>query len=180
MNFVLDGARERTLGFGTSVIDCPDAQWVWRYYDGHVVILRGTFSCQITAFHNSRAEGDQPAYNLKFENMLFDTNSREKMILLDSIQGTRGVENIQKTPSTTTQGSPDNASPSSANTMKEDVDRLPDPDPRVLIDHALLPAEPVGIFGIPQAAVRCLEVSSLSCFVYCLCADIFFTSLLRV
>lgn len=165
MNLILDGARERPLCFGTSAIECPDAQWVWRYYDGHVVVLRGAFSCQITAFFNNKPEGDQPPYTLKFDSMNFDATTRERMILLDAIQGTRSVENVQKTPSTTTQGSPDNASPPSVNTTKDDVERLSDAEPRVLIDHALLPADPIGLFGIPQAAMRCLEVSHRSCFV---------------
>lgn len=163
MNFVLDGARERLITPGTSVIECPDAQWIWRFYDGHVVILRGAFSCQISAFYNSRATVDQPPYTLKFETMSFDSNSHDRLITLESIQGTRGVENVQKTPSTTTQGSPDNASSSgaSANNVKTEdaADRLLEADPRVMIDHALLPPEPINAFGIPQASMRCLEVS---------------------
>lgn len=162
MNFVLDGARERTIIPGTSIIECPDAQWIWRFYDGHIVVLRGAFSCQISAFYNSHATSDQPPYTLKFDSMNFDSTSHDKLINLDAIQGTRGVENVQKTPSTTTQGSPDNASSSgaSANTLRsDDSDRLFDPDPRVVIDHALLPPEPINSFGIPQASMRCLEVS---------------------
>lgn len=162
MNLVLDGARERSIAPGTSIIDCPEAQWIWRFYDGHVVILRGAFSCQISAFHNSQATSDQLPYTLKFESMSFDSNSHDRLITLESIKGTRGVENLQKTPSTTTQGSPEgtlSSSGGSASTGKvEDaVDRLFD-DPRVMIDHALLPPEPINSFGIPQASMRCLEV----------------------
>ncbi|KAF8576213.1 hypothetical protein K439DRAFT_1367842, partial [Ramaria rubella] len=166
MNFVLDGARESTLTFGTSVIECPDAQWIWRFYDGHVIILRGVFTCQISAYHNRTATGDQPVYTLKFDSMNFDSNAHDRLINLEAITGTRGLENVQKTPATTTQGSPDNASSSgaSANTVKseENADRQPEPDPRIVIDHALLPQEPINAFGIPQAAMRCLEVCSLS------------------
>ena len=47
---------------------------MWRFYDGHVIILRGAFSCQISAFHNRHATGDQPVYMLKIETMSFDSS----------------------------------------------------------------------------------------------------------
>ncbi|KAF8499300.1 LIM-domain binding protein-domain-containing protein [Gautieria morchelliformis] len=164
MNFVLDGARERAIGPSTAFIECADAQWIWRFCDGHVIILRGAFSCQVSAFQSVHATSDQsPPYTLKIETISFDSTSHDRLITLGSIQGTRGVENVQKTPSTTTQGSPDNASSSGgsvSNTKPDDAaDRLLEPDPRIMIDHALLPPEPINSFGIPQAAMRCLELA---------------------
>ncbi|KAF8529230.1 LIM-domain binding protein [Hysterangium stoloniferum] len=160
MNFVLDGARERSYTLGTSVIDCPNAQWVWRFYDGHVITLRGAFTCQISAYN---IPSDGLPYTLKIDSMTFDALSYERMITLDAIRGTRGVENIQKTPATTTQGSPDNASSTSINTVKseESNDRpMSETDSRsIVIEHAVLPPDPINAFGIPQASMRCLEVS---------------------
>lgn len=81
--------------------------------------------------------------------------------MLDAIRGTRVPESVHKTPATTTQGSPDNASSSSMNTASvksEDADRLGETE-RLVIDHAVLPTEPINSFGIPQASMRCLEVS---------------------
>jgi hypothetical protein len=164
MNLVLNSARERMLHPGTSFVECPSAQWIWRFYDGHVVTLQGTFSCQISAYHDPEAPPDHP-YTLKFDHLAFESNTHEKCIALNAIRGTRSLENIQRTPATTTQGSPDNASSSSNNTIKteEGVDRAPDPEPRLVIEHAVLPSEPVNSFGIPQASMRCLEVGFFFC-----------------
>lgn len=165
MNLILDGVQERALTPGTSVVDCPSAQWIWRFVDGHVISLRGTFSCQVSAYRNAEDPPDRP-YTLKFDTMTFDSNSHEKLLALDSIRGARGLESIQRTPATTTQGSPDNASSSSNNTIKteEGSERQMDSDPRVVIEHAVLPPDPVNAFGIPQASMRCLEVSISSYF----------------
>ncbi|KIJ56913.1 hypothetical protein M422DRAFT_150091, partial [Sphaerobolus stellatus SS14] len=160
MNFMLEGLVERYLGSGTAIIECPQAQWLWRFHDGHVVSLRGNFSCQVSAYCNPSGAPDQQ-YFLKFDTMTFDSNSHEKMILLDSIRGTRLPENVQKTPATTTQGSPEGSSSSKASAIvksEEAPERQLDTE-RIVIDHAILPSEPINAFGIPQASMRCLEVS---------------------
>jgi hypothetical protein len=169
VSLMLDGARERSVNLGTSIIESPTAQWVWRYYDGHVITLCGTFSCQLSAYS---VPSDGLPYTLKIDSMSFDSTWHERMIILDAIHGTRGVENIQKTP-TTIHGSPDNLSSSS--TKSENHDWSPfEAEPRVAIDHAVLPAEPINAFGIPQASMRCLEVRWLSLCILCMHSSHFF------
>lgn len=75
------------------------------------------------------ATADDPTV-LKFERFEFESYFFDKSIALESIAG------FQK----------------SLRTMDE-------PLPRIPIEHGSLPSEPVNAFGIPQAAMRCLEVT---------------------
>lgn len=52
MNFVLDNVQERAIHWGVSIVECSQARWIWRFTDGHTVVLKGTFSAQVAAYHN--------------------------------------------------------------------------------------------------------------------------------
>lgn len=118
--------------------------------NGYVVTLRGA----LTATMMSIPVNGQPIP--KFETLTFDANHHDKMISLDAIIGTRQADpTLPPTPRqgalTTTANGTDG---STANTpaKKEEV------EPKVMVEQAIMPAEPVNAFGIPQATMRCLEV----------------------
>ena len=91
-------------------------------------------------------------YTLKVDRMQFDAMSHEKWLAFDAVLGERIPESPRITPSPS---APANAPSAPANAPSGE----PDPnEPRYIIEHAVMPAEPINAFGIPQATMRCLEV----------------------
>lgn len=149
MNFSLDGARERILSHGHAVVECVHAIWTYRYNNGYTVTLRGPMTAHILVLPNATPNQQHASYTLKFDQLQFDANYHDKLIAMEAISGNRSAESPRlKAPSTPlTNGIP----------QTEDEDRRLE-EPRLLIEKALIPAEPVNAFGIPQATMRCLEV----------------------
>lgn len=159
MTLSLDGARERLLSTSHAVVECVTAAWTYKYTNGYTVTLRGPLTAHIVMVPNvARLPGaptPQQPYSLKIENLDFGANFHDKSISLESINGTRGESSPSRTPHIR------NAPTPTANGMTGigDEDRKFE-EPRVFYEQASIPGEPVNAFGIPQATMRCLEVSS--------------------
>lgn len=148
MSLTLDGARERLYAPGHAIVECVTAVWTYRYNNGHIVTLRGPLTVHLVicspAPHTQaqQANGNgSPPYVLKFDDFEFDAHSHDKYIALEAIAGSRKTEE-----------------PVSAVNGVGDEDKKWD-EPRLLIENGSIPGEPVNAFGIPQATMRCLEVS---------------------
>lgn len=160
MSLSLDGARERLLTHNRAVIECVTAAWTYKYTNGYTVTLRGPLTAHIimvpnTARNQPGAPSSTP-FTLKFDNLDFGANFHDKSISLESILGMRNPESSPpKTPHQRNAPTPNSIGTSSS----FDEDKKWE-EPRVTIDHASIPGEPVNAFGIPQATMRCLEVHS--------------------
>lgn len=163
MTLSLDGARERLVSQNHAIIECVTAAWTYKYTNGYTVTLRGPLTAHIIIVPNAARGGQagvQPAqpFTLKFDNLDFGANFHDKAISLESILGPRNPESSPpKTPHQRNAPTPTpNSNGSSASINDEDKKWE---EPRVIIDHASIPGEPVNAFGIPQATMRCLEVN---------------------
>ncbi|KAG6873974.1 hypothetical protein C0995_007930 [Termitomyces sp. Mi166 len=181
MTLSLDGARERTYTHGHSMVECINAVWTYKYHNGYTVTLRGPLTAHIVVTttlppgsapsppsSSVQAQNQQPSASnlvLKFEEFQFDANMHDKYISLDSIQGTRsiiinsppmlGIRNA--TPLGSGPSGPAGLMRQQQQQIEEDNKRWE--EPRVTIEMASIPGEPVNAFGIPQATMRCLELA---------------------
>jgi hypothetical protein len=164
MTLTLDGARERMYAQGHAVVECVAAVWTYRYHNGYTVTLRGPLTAHvvITSPHppGSAQAQTSPQYLLKFEDFQFDANFHDKYIALESVMGTRVMES-PKTPRVHSRNAPTPTPNGTASQQQLEDDKKWE-EPRVTIERASIPGEPVNAFGIPQATMRCLEVSG--CF----------------
>ena len=166
MTLSLDGARERIYGPGHSVVECVSAIWTYKYTNGYTVTLRGPLTTHvfITPVH-SPGNAQIPQYTLKFDDFQFVANFHEKYIALESIMGSRMLE-LPKTPRARNTPTPTPAGTSMQ--VQRQLQQVEDDkkweEPRVTIDRGSIPGEPVNAFGIPQATMRCLEVSDSTGF----------------
>jgi hypothetical protein len=171
MTFSLDSARERVYQTGHTIVECLGASWAYRYRNGYTITLRGPLTAHVIATSRSPPgsnTGDNSDLMYKFDEFQFDANFHDKLIALESILGSRSRENIPPpTPMMVTAPSPSmhtttvGSGPASQvqnNQQQADDDRRWE-EPRLLIDRASLPGEPVNGFGIPQATMRCLELA---------------------
>lgn len=159
MTLSLDGARERMYGQGHAVVECVAAVWTYKYHNGYTVTLRGPLTAHvvITASHPPGQAQSSPGYLLKFEDFQFDANFHDKYIALESVMGGRVVESPPRT-----RNAPNAPTPTASGTTTQQQQREEDKkweEARVIIEQASIPGEPVNAFGIPQATMRCLEVS---------------------
>ncbi|EGO01468.1 hypothetical protein SERLA73DRAFT_48833, partial [Serpula lacrymans var. lacrymans S7.3] len=160
MTLSLDGARERLVNHHHAVVECVTAVWTYRYINGYTVTLRGPLTAHVLlvpttnlAAGAAQQSSQQLPYVLKFDNLEFHANLHDKYIALESLLGQR-VIGSPKTPRTRNESTPIlNGNATSEEDKKWE-------EPRVMIEHASIPGEPVNAFGIPQATMRCLEVSS--------------------
>lgn len=154
MTLSLDGARERLLAQHHAILECVNAVWTYKYTNGYTVMLRGPLTVHVFIVPlTSSPQPAQSSYTLRFDHLQFDAHSHEKFISLEGIAGPRTTE-TPKTPRVRNAPTP---SPNGASVGQREEDRQWD-EPRILIDHASIPGEPVNAFGIPQATMRCLEV----------------------
>jgi len=156
MTLSLDGARERLLSQQHAVVECVAAVWTYRYTNGYTVTLRGPLTVHVLIVPHA---SQTTPYSLKFDHLQFDANHHEKFIALDSVMGHRQSDS----PKTRVRAMP-TPSPNGTVMHRVDDERIWE-EPRVTIDHASIPGEPVNAFGIPQATMRCLEVRRLSIIV---------------
>ncbi|KAF9458019.1 LIM-domain binding protein-domain-containing protein [Collybia nuda] len=162
MTLTLDGARERMYAQGHAVVECVAAVWTYKYHNGYTVTLRGPLTAHvvITSTHppgSAQASQSPPHFVLKFEDFQFDANFHDKYIALESVVGTRVVE-PPKTPHLHPRN-PSTPTPNSGVNQQQLEDDKKWEEPRVTIERASIPGEPVNAFGIPQATMRCLELA---------------------
>lgn len=153
MSLTLDGARERLFAPGHAIVECVTAIWTCRYSNGHIVTLRGPLTAHLVICSpaplphpGATSANGAPPYVLKFDDFEFDAHSHDKYIALDAIAGQRKTEDPPQTMNGTTAAG--------------DEDKKWE-EPRLIIENGSIPGEPVNAFGIPQATMRCLEVSLL-------------------
>jgi LIM-domain binding protein len=176
MTLSLDGARERVIGPNHAVVQCVSAMWTYRYHNGYTVTLRGPFTAHVFAYPNATQNGapaqsaPHSTFILKIDHIQFDSNLYEKHVSVDMIVGNRIDANKTPqarnapTPSPTVNGAgvpppaPPQPQPPPPQASQRDDERWE--EPRISYERALIPAEPVNAFGIPQATMRCLEVRS--------------------
>lgn len=141
MSLALDGARERPIAPGHSIVECVTAVWTYRYANGYTVTLRGALSAHVLL-----TTATPVAHTFKFDEFTFDANFHDKSISLDALNGRRIPEPIRAPWLRDPNAPPD----SEDDSLWE--------EPRLLIERCSIPGEPVNAFGIPQATMRCLEV----------------------
>lgn len=120
---------------GHAIVDCMSAVWTHRYTTGHIVTLRGPLTAHLVICLRAPQPSGAPPYMLKFEDFELEVHSHETHVALDA---KRKAEDF----------------PPGA----EDHNRGWE-EPRLVIENGSIPAHPVSVFGIPQATMRCLEVS---------------------
>jgi hypothetical protein len=151
MTLSLDGVRERLFSSGQAFVECYTAVWTYKYNNGYTVTLRGLLTAHVVicALSAPNPLTNLP-YSLKFDSFQFDANFHDKYISVDSILGHRVMElsSVRNAPTPTATGSMDQ--------RREEEKKWE--EPRVTIEHASIPGEPVNAFGVPQATMRCLEV----------------------
>ncbi|KAG7096572.1 hypothetical protein E1B28_003992 [Marasmius oreades] len=167
MTLTLDGARERIYDYGHAVVECVSAIWTYRFSNGYTVALKGPMTVHVvlTAAQPPNAGGNPHQagghYYLKFENFEFEARSHEKYIALEAIIGLRSVESPKMARGGSGRHSV-NGMPTSGS-MDSVVDQQDEDkkweEPRITIERGIIPGEPVNAFGIPQATMRCLELS---------------------
>lgn len=158
MTLSLDGARERLFATSHAIVECVNAVWTYKYNNGYTVTLRGPLTAHVVLYPgptsgNASGTGQSAPYSLKFDNLQFDANLHDKYIALESVMGQRVME-PPNTPHIRNAATP-TANGSAAQQREEDKKWE---EPRVTIERASIPGEPVNAFGIPQATMRCLEV----------------------
>ena len=151
-------------GPGHSVVECVAAIWTYKYTNGYTVTLRGPLTTHVIITNTHlHGNGQMPQYALKFEDFQFDASIHEKYIALESIMGSRMLE-LPKTPRVRNTPTPTPAGTSMQ--VQQQLQQVEDDkkweEPRVIIERGSIPGEPVNAFGIPQATMRCLEVSDLN------------------
>ena len=159
MNLSLDGARERIVSHGHAVVECIHAVWTYRYTNGYTVTLRGPMTAHIFVLPNNTSSNQAPhqhvSYTLKFDQLQFDANYHDKLIAMEAISGSR----IQESPTMKAPSTPVMNVAHMSQRVEEEDRKFE--EPRLVFDKAIIPAEPVNAFGIPQATMRCLEVRPL-------------------
>lgn len=180
----LDGVKERAYSNQYCQIEAPAAAWQYKYSSGYVVTLRGPLTAQVnivpfTPEQQQLAPPGSPNYTLKIHWMHFEANTHERLLSVDGIVGTRREEGAgPQTPRLATRIPPllqpnqqqhQPAQPHQPNGIvkveeQEQQEQLRRSEKRVeesrvYISQCTIPAEPVNAFGIPQATMRCLEVS---------------------
>ncbi|KAG2071540.1 hypothetical protein BDR04DRAFT_1193407 [Suillus decipiens] len=130
MTLLLDGAQEWLLSQHHAVVE-------------YTVTLQGLLTVHILLIpHPNTAPSQTPPYSLKFDHLQFDANHHEKQL------------EPPKTPHVRMASTP---SPNRMVMHRMDDERIWE-EPRVMIDHVLIPGEPVNAFGIMQATMQYLEV----------------------
>ncbi|KAF9268326.1 hypothetical protein L218DRAFT_893298 [Marasmius fiardii PR-910] len=167
MTLTLDGARERIYDYGHAVVECVSAIWTYKFSNGYTVALKGPMTVHVvlTAAQPPNASGHPHQmggnYFLKFENFEFEARSHEKYIALEAIVGLRSLESPRMARGGNGRHSV-NGMPTSGSTDsvmdQQDEDKKWE-EPRITIERGVIPGEPVNAFGIPQATMRCLELS---------------------
>ena len=160
MTLTLDGARERIYAHGHAVVECVSAVWTYKYNNGYTVTLRGPLTAHIMVTATQPPQQSTPAQaglTLKIEEFEFGATHHEKFIQSDMIMGERSLETPLLKPISIGVPSPPSKSMEHQKIIDEEHQKFE--EPRIVIERAIIPGEPVNAFGIPQATMRCLEVT---------------------
>jgi hypothetical protein len=149
MHISLDGGQERPGdGPGRLVVECNSAVWTYRYVSGYMVALQG----RLTVYFALQPDQPAPATPTplgslpwKIEHLEFESRSFEKYISVAAVLAAPGFD-----PSIT---------PRMRNSSTPVMTSVSTSEDHETIERAMIPKDPVNHFGIPQATMRCLEVS---------------------
>ncbi|KAI0366206.1 hypothetical protein BV20DRAFT_662877 [Pilatotrama ljubarskyi] len=152
MTICVDGARERLVNPSHALVECAQATWTFRYQNGYSIILRGPLTADIIVQPHPIPPQPTPmgavtSYALKLDRLQFDAFWHDKYVALDAIVGERLAESPRGLP----------PSPGLPAPQNEDPNRFD--EAKYIIEHAIVPTEPINAFGIPQATMRCLELA---------------------
>ncbi|KAH9853392.1 LIM-domain binding protein-domain-containing protein [Lenzites betulinus] len=153
MTINIDGARERLASPSHALVECANASWTFRYQNGYHITLRGPLTADVIVQphtppgHPSNTSPGVAPYTLKLDRLQFDAFWHDKYVALDSIVGERIPESPRGLP----------PSPGMLGAQNDDPNRFD--EAKYIIEHAIVPAEPINAFGIPQATMRCLELA---------------------
>ncbi|KAI0699811.1 LIM-domain binding protein-domain-containing protein, partial [Cytidiella melzeri] len=156
MTLNLDGARERTAGATHAIVECVQAIWTYRYWNGWTITLKGPLTAHIIVVPNVPSVSPTHApgsYTLKFDQLVFDATTYERLLSFDVLPLHLPL------------------SPASQNTPLPEDEHQPAQNNEVYLvhtehedrwqcDNLTFPIPPINGFGIPQATMRCLEVSA--------------------
>ena len=154
MSINLDGARERIGSATHGIVECVQAVWTYKYDDGWTIKLKGPMTAHILVIPNSSNQPGQPStgtYTLKFDQIQFDAKNYERLLAIEAF--------VPKIP----------LSPPEQNTPLPEEEAHNDEEPRRMqvgekeywkLNNVTVPVSPINAFGIPQATMRCLEVSA--------------------
>lgn len=171
MSFSFDDAEEILENPQEITVSCDVATWTWRFRNGFMVTMRGPLQARI--FFRARTGADPPfekqsphqkesPYVTRLQGFMFDARQHDKFISLESIRGPRMQESMPTpapTPRMRNQSNP-YADSVQRRLADERIHRSNDFEQRTVIERGSMPSEPVNHFGIPQATMRCLEVSA--------------------
>ena len=150
MHIAIDGARESRLRDNEDVIRLltATARWTFQFQNGYTVVLRGPLTAHIRIQTPENGASypfmDLNGFTLRCEHLQFDGECHDKMVSLDRILCMR---------------QPD--SPSIESLSEHEIEERKFDD-KYHLNGLQIPVEPVNGFGIPQATMRCLEVSLAS------------------
>ncbi|PPQ99793.1 hypothetical protein CVT26_009170 [Gymnopilus dilepis] len=170
MSFTLDGARERPYQPSQqqphTMIECVSAVWTFRYTNGYIVHLRGPLTAHVVAASpvppGTLNINPVQQWSLKFDELAFDATVHEKFVQLDAILGQRTISPLSpriRNMNLAMHNSPGTTAAQFQQAQHQSDEEKRYEEPRMLINHASIPGEPVNAFGIPQATMRCLELA---------------------
>lgn len=197
MSLNIDGAKEGPVAGlpHCTVIECPNASWMYTYAQGYFVTLRGPLQAVVSLQYPSTQAGQPPPTPIsplncptKLESLYFDAQKVVKALDMKAIGGRRLPDLVQRVHPMKMEGSSSSSprpgsrggpgpgpganmgmralgSSSNGSTPRSEEDGEKDANLKesmISYEDAYIPAEPVNSFGIPQATMRCLEVSCLS------------------
>lgn len=117
------------------------AQWVFKFQNGYTVVLKGPLTAHVRIVPGySVPFPETTGFSLKCEHLQFDGETHDKLFSLDKLLAAR-------------QAPSPSAGPAEADSDERRYEE------KYTLDKIQIPAEPVNGFGIPQATMRCLEVS---------------------
>ncbi|TRM68624.1 LIM-domain binding protein-domain-containing protein [Schizophyllum amplum] len=172
---------------GHIILECADAIWTWRYKCGWIVNLKGPMTIHIRVGWRGQQSGIIPGvppppvppqpnakplegsfesdFELKFAHVQFDALDTERYVRRDHIEGSVMPE-VPRPPPAPPSAYGENLAPDGTTTMQPP----PPPDnsfyrpkdswdtPVIQMQTVTMPADPVNGFGIPQPAMRTLEL----------------------
>lgn len=157
IHLVLGGVKETSPAMGEGLVDCAEASWVYTFKSGYIISLKGPLRAHVVVVPNPPNGSALRTHSLKFHYIEFSSNHYEKFLDVNVIIGRRTlgppVALAAPEQGKSAQGQGQDLQPSPSTGRPEDH--------YIGIENAKLPPEPVNAFGIPQATMRCLEVTAL-------------------
>jgi hypothetical protein len=154
MTLNLDGARERAGSPTHGIVECVQAIWTYRYWNGWTITMKGPMTVHLMVIPNVPGQAFAPgSYSLKFSQIQFDATTYEKLLSCDALS-----LHLPSSPASSATPLPDEENPPAHH--NEPFRVVAEGEERLLCKELMIPLSPINAFGIPQATMRCLEVSS--------------------